>query len=145
MAVISKLPDVDVSIIVNREPAQEHPVPGDIEECETTPPSTVCYIESQTGQNFFIRLTISPRREMSKENGITCRVVVDGRFIAGRIINRWSFPRATIEDVRGELVSGTVPEQCIQRFLTFSPVSTGLCILVFIQVALHHEAPSLCC
>lgn len=128
MAIISKVPDLNVSVVVDGQVAQEYPAPGQQEETETESDiaSHLCYIESKSGHPFFVRLTVAPERKMSPENALILRVCIDGEDVGAYIISNHSgLPGSHMVDFNSKITRSPNSGEFIRQFFAFSAVSTG--------------------
>ncbi|GAB0141548.1 hypothetical protein EsHS_00002137 [Epichloe bromicola] len=127
MAVLTQIPEIDVSVHVNGQPAKEYPSPCQDDDHTVTipdPPSHECYIESKSGQTYTVEVTISPELKLPGKRDLCIYLFVDGKFITGRVReHRDSFHSRHISLIGPTMLSPRSKLHRTQK-LTFSPVTT---------------------
>lgn len=127
MAIIPEHPYLTVDVLVSGQVTQEYAQDEDSAKREAPvagPPSNICYIESKSGQTFSVRITVDPRRQVSKRNALSFHVYVDGIPIEGRVLHR---PQSTpwVYTATGPIERSEASGNEIQWDLSFASISTG--------------------
>lgn len=135
MAVLTQIPEIDVSVHVNGQPAKEYPSPcrdGDHNLPIPDPPSHECYIESKSGQTYTIEVTIAPGLKLPGERVPCILLSVDGKNIEKLGNKHWDSSRSCHFSFVGPVILSPNKVHRTQK-LTFSPVTTGKCILCHVR------------
>ncbi|KAG5928665.1 hypothetical protein E4U42_000197 [Claviceps africana] len=130
MAVLSQFPQINVSVHVNGRPAKEYPLPdGHGGHAAAHRDATVCthecYVESQSGQNYTVEVSVAPDFFSSFPWSLRCLLTVDGRNLGAYILEPFrqpyqcSFVGSYVLSARSATSQSLMTEK-----LTFSPVTT---------------------
>ncbi|QPG97911.1 hypothetical protein C2857_007024 [Epichloe festucae Fl1] len=127
MAILTQIPEIDVSVHVNGQPAKEYPSPCRDDD-HTLPipdhPSHECYIESKSGQTYTIEVTIAPGLKLPGKRNLGIRLSVDGKSILGRVDSHWDSSRPYNHSLIGPRMLSPKSKVHRRQKLTFSPVTT---------------------
>lgn len=131
MAILTRIPGIDVSVHVNGQPAKEYHSPCRDDDHTLPipdPPSHECYIESKSGQTYTVEVTIAPGLKLPGERIPCIHLYVDGKYIEGAVSIHWDSSRSCHFSLIGPVMLSPNKVHRTQK-LTFSPVTTGKCIL----------------
>lgn len=118
---------ITASIVIDGQSAREYP-PGEKPRDENNVPTKMCYVESDAGQTFSVKITVDPKRKLSNRHGLLFRVLVDGKQVDSKVLHK-SLTQKWIYYAMGPKYKSCIPGQSMRRLLTFAPVSTGKCVM----------------
>lgn len=126
MAILTRIPGIDVSVHVNGQPAKEYHSPCRDDDHTLPipdPPSHECYIESKSGQTYTVEVTIAPGLKLPGERIPCIHLYVDGKYIEGAVSIHWDSSRSCHFSLIGPVMLSPNKVHRTQK-LTFSPVTT---------------------
>lgn len=148
MAIIHRIPQFDVYVFVNGQPAKEYRLPqrqhGDRAPAHRHPTvhTNECYIESQSGQSYTVEVDVWLNVQTTSTEAVLCTLSVDGQKVQARIvedngprrlpgapeyytqgINSW--PRRC--SFAGRYGLSATSQGVTREKLVFAPVTTGKC------------------
>ncbi|KAG6011582.1 hypothetical protein E4U54_008015 [Claviceps lovelessii] len=92
MAIIHRIPQFDVYVFVNGQPAKEYRLPqrqhGDRAPAHRHPTvhTNECYIESQSGQSYTVEVDVWLNVQTTSTEAVLCTLSVDGQKVQARIV-----------------------------------------------------------
>ncbi|KAG6029805.1 hypothetical protein E4U41_000274 [Claviceps citrina] len=129
MAVLTQIPEINVSVHVNGRPAKEYPPPDQHGDHTPSNPALFtheCYIESQSAQQYTVEVLVAPEYKFGATEGLLCDLSVDGRRVRATILQPTNcYQRRPLRhSFIGPLRLSTTSRRAIEEKMTFSPVTT---------------------